>query len=308
MPRELIESVPNISEGRRPEVVERIARAAEGEGCWRIDTSSDPDHNRSVITLVGDAPGLTAGILRLVAQAVERIDLRTHRGAHPRMGAVDVIPFIPVQATRMEDCVALSRKVGAAIAERFAVPVLLYEESASASHRRNLALVRKGEFEGLTEKLAQPRWAPDFGPGAPHPSAGAVAVGAREFLIAFNINLASSDLEVAKRIASAVRHSSGGLRYVKALGIALEERGTVQVSMNLTNYRKTPVLRVVEAVEREARRYGVAVTDSEIVGKIPRGALYGAAAAALRLHRFDPSSVLEERIDDVLRGSFSGDG
>ena len=301
MARVLIESVPNISEGRRPTVVDAVAQAAEGEGCWLVDSSCDADHNRAVITLVGNPEGLEQGVLRLVAAAVERIDLREHQGAHPRMGAVDVIPFIPISGATMEGCVALSRAVGRKIAERFALPVLLYEEAASAPHRRNLAAVRKGGFEGLADKLADSRWTPDFGPPAPHPSAGAVAVGAREFLIAFNINLASDDLDVAKRIAAAVRHSSGGLRYVKALGLALE-RGTVQVSMNLTNYRKTPILRVLELVEREASRYGVAISDCEIVGKIPRGALYDVAAQALRIHGFDPSVVLEGRIDDVLGG------
>jgi glutamate formiminotransferase len=216
------------------------------------------------------------------------------------MGAVDVVPFIPVGATEMEDCVDVAREVGARIGEDLGVPVLLYEASATAPHRRNLAAVRKGEFEGLGAKLEDPQWLPDFGPPQPHPSAGAVAVGARPFLIAFNVNLASSDLRIAKRIAAAVRHSSGGLRYVKALGLTLEDRGTVQVSMNLTDFRRTPILRVLDLVRVEAGRYGVAITDCEIVGKVPRDALYAAAGSALQLPDFEPGIVLEERIEEVL--------
>ncbi|UCF09992.1 MAG: glutamate formimidoyltransferase [Candidatus Bipolaricaulota bacterium] len=302
MTRRLIESVPNISEGRSPETVEAIARAAVGPECWLLDVSSDADHHRSVITLVGSREGIAEGIHRLVSEAVERIDLRDHQGAHPRMGAVDVVPFIPVGATEMEECVAVSRDVGERIGTELDVPVLLYEGSATAPHRRNLAAIRKGEFEGLATKLGDPQWTPDFGPAAPHPSAGAVAVGARPFLIAFNVNLACDDVDVAKRIAAAVRHSSGGLRHVKALGLPLEERGTVQVSMNLTDFRKTPILRVLDLVRLEARRFGVAVTDCEIVGKVPRAALYDVAGSVLQLPDFRPEIVLEERIEDVLGG------
>ena len=301
MPNCIIECVPNISEGRDRSVVDAIAGAAVGTGCKLIDVSSDADHNRTVITLVGDEEGLEQGVLRLVDEAVSRIDLKRHSGAHPRMGAVDVIPFIPVAGATMEDCVTLSRRVGESISEKFEVPVFLYEESASRADRRNLAKIRKGEFEGLAEKLTDPAWAPDFGPSLPHPSAGAVAVGAREFLIAFNINLATDDLSVAKKIATAVRHSSGGLRYVKALGLSLEERGIVQVSMNLTNFRKTPVLRVFDMVRREAERLGVLVLESEIIGKIPRQALVEAAISSLQVRSFDPSMILEEGIEEALR-------
>jgi glutamate formiminotransferase len=297
----IVECVPNISEGRRREVVEEIAAAVEGEGRRIIDLSMDPDHNRSVITIVGEPEGLANGVLALARKAVERIDLRKHQGAHPRMGAVDVIPFIPVRGVTMSECVALSREVGKRIAQELEVPVYLYEESATSEGRRNLAVIRKGEFEGFAEKIALPEWRPDFGAPRLHPTAGAVAVGAREFLIAYNINLATSDITVAKEIAAAVRFSSGGLRYVKALGFPLAERGIVQVSMNLTNFKKTPILRVFEMVKREAERRGVMVMGSEIVGMIPRQALYDVASAALQVEGFSSELVLEERIEDALR-------
>jgi len=298
--RPLIESVPNISEGRRPGVIREIAEAAVGAGCWLVDVASDADHNRSVITLVGTSRGLPPGLVRLCEAAVERIDLRTHQGAHPRMGAVDVVPLVPLGDATMQECVELSRALGQEIAARLNVPVILYEESASAPHRRNLAAVRKGQFERLGERLATPEWAPDYGPPAPHPSAGAVAVGARETLVAFNVNLRTDDLKIAQRIAVAVRGSGGGLRYVKALGVPLEERGEVQVSMNLTNVRKTPIHRVLEMVEREAERLGVAVSDCEIVGKVPRFALYDTAAATLRLRGFGAGAVLEECVEGAV--------
>ncbi len=297
----LAECVPNISEGRRREIVEAIAGAAAGEGRRVIDLSLDADHNRSVITLVGEPEGVAEGITHLVKEAVEQIDLRGHRGAHPRMGAVDVIPFVPIHGVSMADCVDLSRKVGERIWQEFGVPVYLYEESATREARRDLASIRRGEFEGLAEKMTDPEWHPDFGGPRPHPTAGAIAVGAREFLIAYNINLATSNLGIAKQIAAAVRFSNGGLRYVKALGLPLENRGIVQVSMNLTNFRKTPIFRVFELVKREAQRRGVMVLESEIVGTVPRQALYDVAATALQLETFTPDLILEERIEETLR-------
>jgi len=297
----IIECVPNISEGRRREVVEDVAAAVAGPGRQVIDLSLDPDHNRSVITIVGEPDGLAEGVLSLVRRAVERIDLREHHGEHPRMGAVDVIPFIPVRGATMDDCVRLSRTIGKRIAEEIDLPVYLYERSATNAARRNLATIRKGEFEGFAAKIALPEWEPDFGPKEIHPSAGVVAVGAREFLIAYNINLATSDLAVAKEIASAVRSSSGGLRYVKALGFPLAEKRIVQVSMNLTNFKKTPILRVFDLVKREAERRGVLVAGSEIVGTLPRQALYDVASAALQIEGFSSQLVLEERIENVLR-------
>lgn len=297
----LIECVPNISEGRRCKIVEEIAAAAAGEGRRVIDLSTDPDHNRSVITLVGEPEGLSDGILALAKKAVEKIDLREHHGEHPRMGAIDVIPFIPVRGVTMADCADLAREVGAKIARKLEIPVYLYEEAATDPSRRNLAAIRKGGFERFAEKIASPEWRPDFGEPRIHPTAGAVAVGAREFLIAYNINLATTDLSVAKEIATAVRFSSGGLRYVKAMGFPLAEQGLVQVSMNLTNFKKTPILRVFDMVRREAARRGVLVAGSEIVGMIPREAMYDVAAVTLQLDRFSAELVLEDRIETALR-------
>jgi glutamate formiminotransferase len=248
------------------------------------------------LTFVGDAPAIRSGVLALFRAALPRIDLRTHKGEHPRMGAVDVVPFIPVRGSTVEDCVALSKDVGAAIAAEFGVPVFLYEDSASAENRRNLADVRKGQFEGFAEKMKDARWAPDFGPAQPHPSAGAVAVGARPFLIAYNINLGTRDLAIADRIAKAIRHISGGFRYVKAMGVELADRGLVQVSINMTNFRKTPLHRVFDCVRAEAERHGVPVVGSEIVGLSPADALYAAAEHYLRLEGFSAEQVLETKL------------
>lgn len=293
----IIECVPNISEGRRPDVVGAIVTAiAAVPGVTVLDSSSDASHNRSVLTLAGDAAALRTGVVALVEATLQKVDLRTHRGEHPRLGAVDVVPFIPIEGVTMADCVTLAREVGAAIATRFDLPVFLYEEAATTPSRRNLEDIRRGEFEGLTTKLAQPEWTPDFGPSAPHPSGGAVVVGARAPLIAYNINLATDRLDVAKKIAAAIRHSSGGLRFVKAMGIPLADRGIVQVSMNLTNAEKTPMFRVFELVKREAARYGVAVLESEIVGLVPAAALVASAEWYLQLEGFAPDQVLEQRL------------
>jgi glutamate formiminotransferase len=293
----IIECVPNFSEGRRGEVITAIVDAVRASGPVRVlDLSSDADHHRSVLTFAGDAAAVRAAIEALVAACVERIDLRTHRGRHPRMGAIDVIPLIPVRGITMEECVALAREVGETIARRHALPVYLYEEAATNESRRNLAEIRKGEFEGFTEKMKDPRFKPDFGPDRVHPSAGCVAVGAREFLIAFNINLMTDDLEIARAIARVIRHSSGGLRYVKAMGVLLEERRQAQVSINMTNFRGTPLHRVFEMVRSEAARYGVDIAGSEIVGLVPEDALIDAAAFYMRLAGFDPAKVLERRL------------
>jgi glutamate formiminotransferase len=295
--RTIIECVPNVSEGRDRNSIDAMAAAVrEAPGVRLLDVSSDAAHHRSVLTFVGDAPAIRAGVLALFRAVLPRIDLRTHRGEHPRMGAVDVVPFIPVRGSTVEECVALSREVGAAIAAEFGVPVFLYEDSASAEHRRNLADVRKGQFEGFAEKMKDPRWVPDFGPAAPHPSAGAVAVGARPFLIAYNINLGTRDLAVADRIAKAIRHISGGFRYVKAMGVELADRGLVQVSINMTNFRKTPLHRVFDCVRAEADRHGVPVVGSEIVGLSPADALYAAAEHYLRLEGFSAEQVLETKL------------
>ena len=295
--RTIIECVPNISEGRESAAIGEIAAAVRGAaGVRLLDVSSDPAHNRSVLTFVGDAPALRAGVRALFEAALARIDLRRHAGEHPRMGAVDVVPFIPIRGASMEDCVALSKEIGAEIAERFGVPVYLYEESASSETRRNLAEIRKGQFEGFAEKMRDPRWAPDFGPRQPHPSAGVVAVGARPYLIAYNINLGTADLAIADRIAKSIRHLSGGFRYVKAMGVTLADRGIVQVSINMTNFRKTPLHRVFECVRSEAARHGVAVVGSEIVGLTPADALFAAAEHYLRLEGFSAEQVLETKL------------
>lgn len=295
--RTIIECVPNVSEGRDRNSIDAMAAAVRGApGVRLLDVSSDTAHHRSVLTFVGDAAAVRAGVLALFRAALPRIDLRTHRGEHPRMGAVDVVPFIPVRGVTVEECVALSKEVGAAIASEFGVPVFLYEDSASAEHRRNLADVRKGQFEGFAEKMKDARWAPDFGPAEPHPSAGAVAVGARPFLIAYNINLGTRDLAIADRIAKAIRHLSGGFRYVKAMGVELADRGLVQVSINMTNFRKTPLHRVFDCVRAEAERHGVPVVGSEIVGLSPADALYAAAEHYLRLEGFSAEQVLETKL------------
>jgi glutamate formiminotransferase len=292
-----VECVPNISEGRDPGRIEATAAAVRSTpGVALLNIDSDADHNRTVISFVGGPEAIEDAILKLSQKAVELIDLRKHHGEHPRMGAVDVIPFVPIKGVTMSDCVALSRRVGQAIWERLRIPVYLYEESATRPERQDLAKIRQGQFEGFFEKIQQPDWAPDFGERRVHPSAGVVAVGARPPLIAYNVNLGTDKLEIAQAIARAVRHSNGGLRYVKALGFALKERGIVQVSMNLTNYEKTPLHQAFVLVQREAERYGVPVVGSEIVGLVPQAALDAAAEYFLQMENFKRELVLEKRI------------
>jgi glutamate formiminotransferase len=296
-PMPIIECIPNVSEGRRSEIVERLADAIRAvPGVRLLDHSSDASHNRSVFTLVGEAESLRLAVLALFEQATTAIDLRSHRGEHPRLGAVDVVPFVPIQGVTMEDCAALARQVGRDVAQRFGIPVYLYEDASNNPLRKNLEDIRRGEFEGLPQKMASPGWAPDFGPAQPHPTAGASVIGARMPLIAYNINLNTDRLDVAKKIAAAIRHSSGGLRYVKAMGVKVEDRNLAQVSMNLTNYQKTPIFRVFELVRREAARYGVSVLESEVVGLIPAAALTSAAEFYLQLERFDDGQILENKL------------
>lgn len=293
----VIECVPNISEGRDEKVVSGIAAAVRGApGVRLLDVSSDSAHNRSVLTFVADAAGVRAGVRALFEAAVPRIDLRRHTGEHPRMGAVDVVPVIPIRGVTVEECVALSREIGKEIAERHGIPVYLYEDSATSEKRRNLAEIRKGQFEGFAVKMQAPEWKPDFGPDAPHPSAGVVAVGARPPLIAYNVNLGTRDLAVAERIAKAIRHLGGGFRYVKALPVELADRGQVQVSINMTNFRKSPLHRVFECVRSEAERHGVPIVGSEIVGLCPAEALLMTAEHYLRLEKFSGEQVLELRL------------
>ncbi|MDQ2971222.1 MAG: glutamate formimidoyltransferase [Acidobacteriota bacterium] len=295
--RTVIECVPNFSEGADPARVEEIADAVRAvPGLRLLNVSSDASHNRSVLTFVGDPAAIRGGVLALFEAALPRIDLMGHRGEHPRMGAVDVVPLIPIRGATVADCVALSRELGEEIGRRFGIPVYLYEDSAASEGRRNLADVRKGQFEGLAAKMEKPEWKPDFGPDRPHPTAGAVAIGARAPLIAYNINLATRDLAVAERIAKSIRNVSGGFRYVKAMGVNLADRGLVQVSINMTNYRKTPLHRVFECVRSEADRHGVAIVGSEIVGLMPAEALYQAAEHYLRLEGFSSEQVLETQL------------
>ncbi|MDD3332706.1 MAG: glutamate formimidoyltransferase [Proteiniphilum sp.] len=293
----IMECVPNFSEGRDKAKVEQIADAFRGrEGVKLLDYSSDADHNRSVITVVGEPEALKAAVIDAVGRAVELIDLTRHNGQHPRMGAVDVVPFIPIRNVTMEAAVALSKEVAEAVGKQFHLPVFLYEKSATATHRENLATVRKGEFEGLQEKMLLPEWQPDFGPAAPHPTAGAVAIGARMPLVAYNVNLGTDNLEIATAIAKKVRFVGGGLRYCKAMGVTLGERGITQVSMNLTDYTRTAIYRAQELVRIEAQRYGVPVVGAEVIGLVPMEALVDAAAYYLGLENFSMSQVLEAKL------------
>jgi glutamate formiminotransferase len=292
-----IECVPNISEGRRLEVIasitEAIARVPE---VLLLDQSSDTEHNRTVFTLVGSPAGLKAAVLALYEAALSLIDLRQHAGKHPRMGAVDVVPFIPIQNATLADCVALSRETAQAVAELFGVPIYLYADAAIRPERAVLANIRKGEFEGLAAKMANPAWKPDFGPNLPHVSAGASAMGARAFLIAYNLQLDTPDLKVAQAVAKAVRASSGGLMNVQAMGIFLADRNQAQVSMNLLDFAKTPIHRAQELVKSETARYGARVLSSEIIGLVPQAALLEAAAYYLQVENWNPSLVLENAI------------
>lgn len=299
-PCAMIEAVPNISEGRRIDVVREVVETIEAvSGVRVLDCSSDPSHNRSVITMAGEADPLREAVLRMFEVAVQRIDLRRHRGVHPRIGAVDVVPFVPLGGTRMESCVELAHATGRDVAARLQVPVLLYETAATAPARRRLEQLRRGQFEGLEAKLVEPAWRPDYGPPRPHPTAGAVAIGARRPLVAFNVNLASDDLDLARRIARTVRESGGGLPHVKAMGVRLSSprRTLAQVSMNLTDYRRTPLSEVLERVAREAAREEVEIAGTELVGLIPREALDGTAGGRPMLDVIRPDQTIEARLE-----------
>jgi glutamate formiminotransferase / 5-formyltetrahydrofolate cyclo-ligase len=293
----IIECVPNFSEGRDTDKIEKIIGAFQGiDGIKFLDYHKDTDHNRLVVTVVGEPQPLMLAVVAAVGVAVEIIDMRTHRGQHPRMGAVDVIPFIPIKNVTMEESVALSKETAKAIWEAYRLPVFLYEASAEHPERKNLAEIRKGQFEGMAAKIKMPEWKPDYGDTRIHPTAGVVAIGARQPLIAFNVNLDTDNIEIANAIARSVRHISGGLKYCKAIGIALKERGIVQVSTNMTDFTKTPLYRVVELIRVEAKRYGVNVVGSEIVGLAPMEALVDAASYYMGLENFTIEQVLEARI------------
>jgi glutamate formiminotransferase / 5-formyltetrahydrofolate cyclo-ligase len=292
-----LECVPNVSEGRRPEVVERLAGAAASvPGVQLLDVSSDPDHNRSVLTLAGDAGGLHASLLALYEAALAEIDLTRHQGVHPRVGAVDVAPFVPLGDTPMEAAVAAAERLAEAVAARFGLPVYLYERAARRPERRLLADIRRGGFEGFPAKIADPAWLPDHGPARVHPTAGVTVIGARFFLIAFNVVLDTADVGVARAIARRVRESGGGLPAVRALGVYLASRGRAQVSMNLVDYRRTPVWTAFEHVRREAEALGARVVESEVIGLVPEAAALGVVRDALQLPGFTSGSVLEGRL------------
>jgi glutamate formiminotransferase len=296
----LFETIPNVSEGRDGRVIEELVQAIDdAPGAWLLDHSADPSHHRSVYTIAGSRDGVRAAIVNLVKVAVARIDLRAHVGQHPRIGAVDVVPFVPLAETEMAECVRLARDVGRELAERFDLPVFLYEEAARDPGRRRLEHIRRGGFDGLAARMRLPEWRPDFGPAAPHPSAGATVVGARRPLIAYNVNLATDRVDFARQIAGAVRESGGGLPCVKALGLFLGHRGLAQVSMNLTNYERTPIDVVFNRVKQEAAARGVRILESELVGLIPQAALTGTAPEQLLLTGFSPMQVLETRLAAV---------
>jgi glutamate formiminotransferase/formiminotetrahydrofolate cyclodeaminase len=303
----LVECVPNFSEGRDQAKVDAIVGAMKVDGVYLLDREMDADHNRCVVTLVGEREPIQEAAIRGVGKAAELIDLTKHQGAHPRMGAADVIPFIPIDGVTIEDCVAMARYVGAEIWKRHQVPVYLYEAAATSPERTNLENIRRGQFEGIRDEIAtNPARRPDFGELRVHPTAGATVVGARKFLIAYNVFLNTTDVDIAKKIAKAVRFSSGGFRFVKGAGFLV--RGMAQVSMNLTDFDQTPVHRVFELVKREAARYGVMPVSSEIVGLIPKKALEQAAEWFLQVENFDSSLILENRLSAVMGGKMAVGG
>jgi len=303
MPQTIVESVPNFSEGRDPAKVDAIIEAIRSvRGIAILDRELDADHNRSVVTFAGPATAVAEAAFRGVERAIGLIDLRQHTGVHPRIGAADVVPFVPVEGVTLDDCVRLANELGQRLWERLRVPVYLYEAAARRPDRVNLENIRRGQFEGLREEVrTNPDRRPDFGDAELHPSAGATVVGARKFLIAYNINLKTADLEIAKRIAKAIRFSSGGFRYVKSMGVPLASRNLAQVSMNLTDFEQTPIHRVFEAVRAEAARYGASIVGSEIVGLIPKRALEMTAEWYLQVENFHPSLVLENRLAEAAQ-------
>jgi glutamate formiminotransferase len=292
----IVQCVPNFSEGRDLAKIDKIVEAFRGkQGVKLLDYSNDEDHNRVVVTVVGEPEPLKAAVVAAMGIAKDLIDMTSHRGQHPRMGATDVVPFIPIQNITMEECVILAKETAAEAYEKHGIPSFLYEKAASAPYRENLAELRKGQFEGMAEKVKETKWHPDFGTDI-HPTAGITAIGARMPLVAFNINLDTNNLEIANKIAKNVRFLSGGLRYCKAIGIDLADRGQVQVSMNMTDFSKTPLYRVFELVKIEAKRYGVSVVGSEVIGLVPMEALIGTAEYYLGIEAFSMDQILEKRI------------
>ncbi|MCL0104743.1 glutamate formimidoyltransferase [Dehalococcoidia bacterium] len=297
MGKQIIECVPNISEGRRPEVVEEIVSVVKAtSGVTLLGCSSDADHNRSVITFIGDSEGVKEAAYRLIEKAVALINMEEHQGSHPRIGACDVVPFVPIKGITMTECVALAKALGAKVASGLNLPVYLYGEAATISERRSLPAIRHGQYEGLKEAIKEPGRTPDFGPAKVHPTAGAIAIGARMPLIAFNVNLGTSDVNIAKKIARVIREAGGGLKNVMAMGVMLEERNVAQVSMNMVNFVQTPLYRSYEIVKMEAKRYGVPVIGCEIVGLTPVDALIDVAEYYLQLEGFSREQILENHL------------
>jgi len=308
--RKIVECIPNFSEGRRTEVIDQVVAAIKSvHGAVLLDRESDADHNRSVVTFVAEPDRVVDAAIAGAKKAAELIDLNKHSGEHPRMGATDVIPFVPISGLTMDQCVQLARDCGERLWSELGIPVYLYEKAAARPERENLAAVRKGQFEGIRKELAtgnietKEARRPDYGEAGVHPTAGITAVGARPPLIAYNVNLGTSDIEVANKIARAVRHQTGGLRYVKALGFELKDRGIVQVSMNMVNYEGTPLFRAFERIKREAERYGVSVVGSEIVGLVPQRALNSVADFYLQLESFSEEQILEHRLNAAIEES-----
>ncbi len=301
MARQLIECVPNFSEGRRPAVIDAIVAPFQNTpGCYLFDHRADADHNRLVVSLVGEPQPVQRALLAAARIAIEHIDMRTHRGGHPRIGAVDVIPFTPLKNIDMPACVALAREFGRRYQEETGVPVYFYEEAALRPERRRLEAVRKGQYEGLKEAIGRPQRHPDVGPPELHPRAGATVIGARRFLVAYNINLDTDDLAVAKKIAAALRASSGGLCHVKGIGLSLTDRKMVQVSLNIVDHEKNPLYRVQEMVRAEARRWGVHIVESEVYGMVPAAALLSSVQYYLQIAGFDPGQVIELRLLEMM--------
>jgi glutamate formiminotransferase / 5-formyltetrahydrofolate cyclo-ligase len=293
----LVECVPNFSEGRNLEVIQKIiAPFIATEGVKLLDYSPDKDHNRVVVTVMGEPESVKKAMIDATGIAIKEIDMTKHCGEHPRMGAVDVVPFIPIKNFTMEEAIELAKETAKEMAEKYNLPIFLYEKAATTALRENLANIRKGEFEGMTEKIQKTEWTPDFGPSMNHPTAGATVVGARMPLVAFNINLNTGNLEIANKISKCIRHLSGGLRYCKAMGVDLKEKGIVQVSINMTDFSKTALYRVFEMVRFEAQRYGVEIVGSEIIGLTPMEALIDTAAYYLRLEAFSLKQVIEYRM------------
>ncbi len=307
--KKLVECVPNFSEGRRPDVLDAIVRdAVDVPGVFLLDKEMDADHHRAVVTIAGEPQAAQEAAFRMIKTASELIDLTRHSGEHPRMGATDVVPFIPLENMSTDECVALARELGQRVGDDLHIPVFLYEDAATRPERKNLAKVRKGQFEGLREEIGtNPDRTPDYGPNAIHPTAGATAIGARFFLVAYNVNLDSQDLALAKQIARTIRESSGGLPCVKAMGFELADRKLVQISMNMVNYTVTSLAAVFTAISEEARKAGVNVLESEIVGLVPREALTVAAQELLKIREFSPSQIVENRVEQVVGEQQAGE-